>query len=483
MVSTSAAGAVSRYDAVVVGAGPNALSAAIVLAQAGLSVVVLEAKETVGGGCRTAELTLPGFAHDICSAVHPLGISSPFFRGLPLTKCGLAWIHPPTPLAHPLDDGTAVALEKSLDETCAGLGPDANSYRKLMRPLVASWEGLVEDILKPPGIPRHPVSFARFGLNALRSAGGLAQSRFRGERARALFAGMAAHGVLPLDRAPTAAFGLTLAAAGHACGWPLAERGSQAIADALATHFRSLGGEIWLERPVDSVDDLPEARAVLFDVTPRQLLSMAGSRLPDGYARKLGHFRYGPGVFKVDWALREPIPWKAVACARAATVHVGGTLQEIDAAEQTVWRGEHPDRPYVLLVQASLFDRTRAPGDQHTAWAYCHVPSGSTFDMTERIENQVERFAPGFRECILARSVMPPKKLEEHNPNNVGGDISGGLPDLRQTFMRPVPRFRPYSIPVQGWYLCSSSAPPGGGVHGMCGFHAANMALRNLSGR
>jgi phytoene dehydrogenase-like protein len=469
-----------RPDAVVVGSGPNGLAAAITLAGEGLSVQVLEAQATFGGGCRSLELTDPRFLHDLCAAVHPLGISSPFFRSLPFADLGLEWVQPEAPAAHPLDGGTAVMLERDVARTAAGLGEDGSSYARLMEPLACQWDELVEDMLNPPvGIPRHPFLYARFGLRALRSAQGLA-SRFQGTRARALVAGLAAHGALPLEQAPGAAFVLSLAVAGHAVGWPLAKGGTQSIANALAAHLRSLGGELATGRPVRTVADLPEARLVLFDVTPRQLLSIGNRTLPSAYQRRLRQFRYGPGAFKVDWALKEPIPWLARECARAATVHLGGTFEEIAAGERAVWRGRHPELPYVILVQPTLFDPKRAPRGAHIAWAYCHVPNGSEFDMTDRIENQVERFAPGFRESILARSIMPPAKVEEHNWNHIGGDISGGVQDLKQTFLRPVPGLRPYAIPVKGWYLCSSSTPPGGGVHGMCGYHAARMALQDL---
>jgi phytoene dehydrogenase-like protein len=466
--------------AVVVGSGPNGLAAAVVVAARGHRVLVLEGKETVGGGCRTAELTLPGFRHDVCSAVHPLGATSPLFRSLPLKEHGLTWVHPDVPLAHPLDDGSAVILGRSVDDTAVGLGRDRAAYRRLVAPLAEKWWQLAEDILAPLGVPRHPLVLARFGLAAVRSVRDLVVGHFQGERARALFAGMAAHGALALDRAGTAAFALTLVSAGHAVGWPIAKGGSQAIADALASHLTALGGEIRVGSPVSSSKDLPESRAVLFDVTPRQLLSIVGPALPAWYRSRLRGFRFGPGVFKLDWALGDPIPWKARECARAATVHLGGTFEEIFSSERTVSEGGHPDRPYVLVGQPTLFDPCRAPEGKHTAWAYCHVPHGSRFDMTDRIEDQVDRFAPGFRDCILARSALSPTRLEEHNPNLVGGDISGGVSDLRQIFFRPRLWSRAYEIPGRGWYLCSSSTPPGGGVHGMCGFHAARLALRGL---
>ena len=469
----------STYDAIVVGSGPNGLAAAITLAQAGCSVLVLEAKETAGGGMRSTELTLPGFIHDVCSAIHPLGVGSPFFRSLPLAEYGLEWIYPPAPLAHPLDDGTAAVLEQSIEATGATLGPDAAAYRKLMAPFVADWAKLADELLGPfPFPPRHPLALARFGLSAIRSARGLAESRIKGEHARALFAGLAGHAIMPLEQPPTAAFGLILGILGHALGWPLPRSGSQRIADALAAYLCSLGGEILTSRPVESVDKLPPSRLVMFDVTPRQLLRLAGHRLPSGYRRQLERYRYGPGVFKVDWALDGPIPWRAAACTRAGTIHVGGTLAEVAASERAMWQGPPAEKPFVLVVQQSLFDLTRAPAGKHTAWAYCHVPANSTFDMTARIEAQIERFAPGFRDRILARSVMPPAQMEQYNANYIGGDINGGVQDFLQLFTRPTLRLVPYSTPVKGFYLCSSSTPPGGGVHGMCGYHAARAALR-----
>jgi phytoene dehydrogenase-like protein len=467
-------------DAIVVGSGPNGLAAAIALAQAGRAVLVLEAAETVGGGTRTAELTLPGFRHDVCSAIHPLGLGSPFFRTLPLEEHGLEWIQPPAAVAHPFDDGTALLLERSVEATGELLEPDAAAYTRLMSPLARHADVLLNELLGPFRLPHHPLVLGRFGLAAILPAARLARRRFKGERARALFAGLAAHSMLPLSRSPSAAFGLMLGLLGHHIGWPLPRRGSQAIADALASYFRSLGGEIECGRPVESLRELPRARAVLLDVAPRQLLRIAGDSLPGRYRRRLERYRYGPGVFKLDLALDGPIPWRAGDCTRAATVHLGCTLEEIAAAEAAVWRGEHAERPYVLLAQQSLFDSTRAPGGKHTVWAYCHVPNGSTVDMTERIEAQIERFAPGFRDRILARSAMGPSALERYNPNYVGGDINAGVQDLRQHFIRPVARRVPYSTPVKGLYLCSSSTPPGGGVHGMCGYWAARAALRQV---
>jgi phytoene dehydrogenase-like protein len=468
------------YDAVIVGAGPNGLAAAITLARGGKSVLVLEAKETIGGGTRSAELTLPGFVHDICSALHPLGVASPFFRDLPLAQYGLDWIFPSASLAHPLDDGTAVLVEGTAEETAANLGRDAAAYRRLMGPLVANWQKLLDGVLGPLRFPAHPFLMARFGLFALLPLTTLTRIFFRGARARAVFAGMAAHGMVPLSRPATAAFGLILGLVAHAVGWPMARGGSQCIADAMGAHLRSLGGEILTGHLVRSLADLPDAQVALFDIAPRQLMEIAGELLPAGYCRALSRFRYGPGVFKVDYALDGPVPWRAEECLRAGTVHLGGTLEEIAAAEAAIWRGKHPDRPFVLLAQQSLFDPTRAPEAKHTVWGYCHVPHGSKEDMTARIEAQIERFAPGFRDRILDRKTWTAVEMEVYNPNYVGGDINAGVQDLRQIFTRPVPRLSPYTTPVRSLYLCSSSTPPGGGVHGMCGYYAAKTVLRRL---
>ncbi|MGE0822117.1 MAG: phytoene desaturase family protein [Candidatus Binatia bacterium] len=465
------------WDAVVVGSGPNGLAGAIVLAQAGLKTVVFEAQETAGGGARSAALTLPGFVHDLCSAVHPLAVSSPFFSTLPLAKHGLEWIHPSAPLAHPFDDGTAAILERSVKTTGKGLGRDAIAYQKLIAPLLTTWEHLKPMVLGPLRWPRYPITLARFGWLALRSARRLAESRFAGESARALFAGMAAHSMLPLDRVPSAAFGLILAVTGHGVGWPLPRGGAQKITDALISYLRTLGGEVRTGVSVESLEMLPPTRIVLCDVTPRQLLQIAGHRFPLAYRQTLARYRYGVAAHKIDWALSAPIPWSARGCARAGTVHLGGTLEEIASAELAPWQEKTASAPFVLLAQPTMFDVTRAPPGHHTAWAYCHVPNGSTVDMVERIEGQIERFAPGFRTRILARSVFPPRALEQHNANLVGGDINGGVQDLRQLFARPT--LRTYRTPTPGLYLCSASTPPGGGVHGMCGYFAAHTALRD----
>jgi phytoene dehydrogenase-like protein len=468
----------SGCDAIVIGSGPNGLAAAIRLAQAGLSVCVIEREKTIGGGTRSEALTLPGFVHDVCSAVHPLALASPFFRGLSLADHGLEWIYPPSAVAHPFDDGTAICIEASVERTAQCLANDERAYRELMGPLVARWQRIDREILGPVGIPRFPLALARFGLIALDSATHLVRVRFREARAAALFAGLAAHSMLPLDKSPAAAFGLVLGIAAHAVGWPIPKGGSRSIAEALSSLLRSLGGKIITGCNVASLKELPAVDLTLCDLTPRQLLQIAGPCLPPFYQRQLARYRYGMGAYKVDWALDGPIPWKAAECATAATVHLGASFEEIAACERAAWKGAHADKPFVLVVQPSLFDDSRAPVGKHTAWAYCHVPHGSQFSMLERIEGQIERFAPGFRERILARSVLPPLELERRNPNLVGGDINGGIQDLRQLFFRPTCSH--YQTPLKGLYLCSSSTPPGGGVHGMCGYFAAQAALRSL---
>ncbi|HET7705082.1 MAG TPA: NAD(P)/FAD-dependent oxidoreductase [Thermoanaerobaculia bacterium] len=467
-----------RYDAVVVGAGPNGYAAAIVLAKTGLSVLILEANDTVGGGARTESLTLEGFRHDVCSAIHPMSLVSPFLRALPLDQHGLEWAWSPAAISHPLDDGTAAKLVESLDETVEGLGEDGPAYRRLMAPFVRRSRDLFDEILRPIRIlPKHPITMARFGLAGLQSAASIVR-RFRSAKARALFGGCAAHSFLPLDEFGSASFGMALALAGHAVGWPAAKGGSIEIIRAMDAYFRSLGGEVATGRRVTSMRDVPEARAVIFDVTPRQLADIAADDLPARYAKRLRAFRYGPGVFKVDWALDGPIPWTAEACHRAATVHVGGTFEEIAAHESATWKGIASDRPFVLVAQQSMFDSTRAPAGKHTGWAYCHVPHGSKEDMTAAIERQIERFAPGFSKLILARHTMNSAQYEKHDANFIGGDIAGGANHLTQFLTRPFPTLHPYATPNERIYICSSSTPPGGGVHGMCGYWAAQSALR-----
>jgi phytoene dehydrogenase-like protein len=472
---------VPDYDAVVVGSGPNGMAAAVAVAREGWKVLVVEAEPTLGGGSRTEELTLPGFLHDTCSAVHPMGVASPFFKQLPLADHGLDWVHPDVLAAHPLDDGSAGALEHALDATADALGDDARAYKRLIGPVASRW-GLIEGALMAPLLrpPRHPIAMARFGMRALWPASRLARRRFHTAQARALFGGIAAHSMLPLDQPITASFGVLMLALGHASGWPVARGGSQTIIDALASYLRSLGGETVTGRRVTALDQLPSARAVFLDTTPRHVLQLAGDRLPSRYRRRLEQFRLAPGSFKVDWALDGPVPWKADECRQAGTVHVGGTLADVMASENEVAAGGHPERPFVLVGQQSVADPTRAPEGKHTLWAYCHVPNGSTVDMTSAIENQIERFAPGFRDRILARSVRPPAELERHNANYIGGDIVGGSVAGLQFAARPVLSPDPY--PVRGLdnvYLCSASTPPGGGVHGMCGYWAAQSALRH----
>lgn len=466
-------------DAVVVGSGPNGLTAAITLAEAGRSVTVLEAGDTPGGGSRSAELTRPGYVHDICSTVHALALASPAIRAMPLAAHGLELVQPELPLAHPLDDGTAALLHRSVHETGAGLGgPDERAYARLLGPLVHDADALVHELLGPLRPPRHPVAMARFGLVALQSAERLARRRFAGDHGQALLGGVAAHSMLRLDQVPSGAVGLVLMMAAHAVGWPFARGGSQRVVDAMTSYLRSLGGEVVCGTRVESLDELDGARAVLLDVTPRQLLAMGGHRLPGRYRRGLGRFRYGPGVFKIDWALDGPIPWRAEGVRRAGTVHLGGRLEELARSEADVTSGLVPDRPYVLLTQPTVCDPSRAPAGKHVGWAYCHVPSGCPEDMTERIEAQVERFAPGFRDLVLARSTVSAPQMEAYNANYVGGDINAGVQDLWQQFARPVARPVPYTTPDPRLFLCSSSTPPGGGVHGMSGYHAARAALR-----
>jgi phytoene dehydrogenase-like protein len=469
-----------EHDAVVVGAGPNGLAAAIALAKAGLDTVVLECGDTPGGGARTLPLTLPGFAHDVCSSVHPLGVASPFFRQLGLERFGLEWVHSEAPLVHLLREGHAVTLERSLAATASQLGEDGPAYVRLFEQLVAECDGVLHDVLGPLRIPDSPMRLARFGLRALQSSQGLTKRWFKTEAARALFAGMAAHAMLPLDAPATASFGLVLGMVGHAVGWPLAKGGSAAITHALVRSLEEHGGRVLVGRRVANKAELPRARVYLFNVTPKQLVDILGDVIPWSYRRRLSRYRYGVGVFKVDWALSGPIPWSDGRCTRAATVHLSGTADEVAAAERAVHDSTSPERPFVLLVQPTIADASRAPSGQHVAWAYCHVPAGANADWTAAVEAHVELHAPGFKKCVLARATKNPRQMEEYNPNYVGGDINGGVADLSQLFFRPVVSSDPYATAIPNVFLCSSATPPGGGVHGMCGYHAARSVLKNV---
>lgn len=470
--------ATTEYDAIVVGAGPNGLAAAITLQQKGLQVLLIEGKEILGGGLRTMELTLPGFKHDVCSAIHPMAAGSPFFNSLPLQDFGLQFVEPPVAAAHPFDDGTAAVLKRSLEETAASLGVDQRTYYDLIHPVVKNWNHLRGDILGPLRLPAHPVLMARFGWKALRSASAIA-GKFKTEKAKGLWAGMAAHSIQPLSNISSAAIGFILLATGHLYNWPIPLGGSQSIADALVAYFCSLGGQIEKGWYVRSLEQLPSSKAVLLDVTPRQLLEIAGHKLSSFYKWQLNRYRYGMGVFKIDWALDAPAPFIAEACRQAGTVHLGSTFREIAWSESKTANGGYSEKPYVLFAQQSVFDKSRAPEGKQAAWAYCHVPNGSREDMTEAIENQVERYAPGFRDRILARHTLNAAQMEAYNPNYIGGDINGGVIDIGQLFTRPALRWSPYRTSAKGIYICSSSTPPGGGVHGMCGYHAAMRALKD----
>ena len=470
------------FDAVVIGSGPNGLAAAITLQQKGLSVLLLERHHKIGGGLRTEELTLPGYHHDVCSAIHPMAAASPFFQALPLEQHGLEWIHPVHCAAHPFDHGDAAILDKSMDLTAGLLGDDAPAYRKLVDPVSRNFSSLVKDILGPLGIQNHGLgNFISFGLKAIQSAKSIS-ARFKSEKARGLWAGMAAHSLQPLDNLASASIGLVLTAAAHHQGWPIPKGGSQNIAAALASHFKELGGKVETNVDVKSFAQLPSAKVYLFDITPKQLLEIAGHKFSSVYEWQLRRYRYGMGVFKIDWALDDVVPFRAEECRKAGTVHIGNTFGEIQLSEELAWKGKHAEKPFVLLAQQSVFDASRAPTGKHTGWAYCHVPNGSTEDMTQRIEKQVERFAPGFRERILARHVFDTRKLEEYNPNYIGGDINAGAIDVTQLFTRPALRMSPYRTSARGIYICSASTPPGGGVHGMCGYYAAHRALRDEFG-
>lgn len=467
------------FDAIIIGAGPNGLAAAITLQAAGLSVLLLEGKDTIGGGLRSEALTLPGFVHDVCSAIHPMAANSPFLKKLPLHAHGLEFIYPPLSAAHPFDGGTAAILAPSLSETAKLLGVDQQAYMDLIQPVVRNWPDMANDVLGPLSLPRHPLYLAKFGIKAITPATFLVR-QFKTKEARGLWAGMAAHAIQPLSNVATSAIGLVLMAAGHLQGWPIPKGGSSAIAQAMAAYFVSLGGKIETSCYVTSLKQLPSSHAVLLDVTPKQLLEIAGHKFSALYKKQLERYRYGMGVFKIDWALDGPVPFTAPACSRAATVHVGNTFEEIAESEKQTWKGRHPEKPFVLLAQQSQFDGSRAPAGKHTAWAYCHVPNGSTVDMTGAIEKQVERFAPGFRDRIISRHVMNTARMEVHNPNYIGGDINGGVIDIMQLFTRPALRLSPYRTSAKGIYICSSSTPPGAGVHGMCGYHAASRALKDI---
>ncbi|MHA4896817.1 phytoene desaturase family protein [Pedobacter sp. PWIIR3] len=469
----------TEFDAIIVGSGPNGLAAAITLQQQGLSVLLIEGKEVIGGGLTSAEFTLPGFVHDVCSAIHPLAIGSPFFNTLPLEQHGLTYLFPDRAAAHPFDDGTAAILTKSIQETASSLGKDEKTYLEIFEKLAADWPEIASDVLGPLTFPQHPIAMASFGLKALTSASHFAK-RFKTKQAKGLWAGMAAHAIQPLSNLSTSAIGLVLITAAHLKGWPIPQGGSKEIANALASYFLSLGGKIETGHYVKSLEELPSAKTVLFDVTPKQLLKIAGHKFSSIYKWQLEKYRYGMGVFKVDWALDGQIPFTAKEAQRAGTVHLGNTFEEIAESEKQIWNNQHSEKPFVLLAQQSIFDSSRAPEGKHTAWAYCHVPNGSVKDMTDIIESQVERFAPGFRDLILAKHTMNTAEVEQYNPNYIGGDINGGVIDLGQLFTRPALRSSPYRTSVKGLYICSSSTPPGGGVHGMCGYHAAKRALKDI---
>ncbi|MEL6865582.1 MAG: NAD(P)/FAD-dependent oxidoreductase [Bacteroidota bacterium] len=467
-------------DVLIIGSGPNGLSAGIFLAQKGLKVRILEAAATVGGGTRTAELTLPGFHHDVCSAVHPMGVLSPFFQTLDLATHGLEWVYPKASVAHPLDGEEAVILSTSMEETAALLGKDAKTYQRLIQPLAEHIDWLMEDSLKPLGIPQHPLFLANFGWKAALPARTFSQIFFKEKRAKALFAGCAGHSILPLDKWFTAALGLVFLACGHAVNWPVAKGGSQSISNALLKYFQALGGDIQYETTIKHFSELPPAKAYVFDTDPWQVAHIAAAELPNSYLKRLRKYHFGMGSFKIDYALSEPIPWKDKRCLEAALVHLGGRFEEIAAYEKATWNGQYHDKPYVLLAQQSQFDDTRSPKGQHTCWAYCHVPFGSTRDRSAVIENQIERFAPGFKDTILKKSSINARAFHRYNLNYVGGAIAGGSTDITQLFTRPVARLDPYSTPHPKIFLCSASTPPGGGVHGMNGYWAARSVWRRL---
>jgi phytoene dehydrogenase-like protein len=468
-----------EFDAAVVGSGPNGLAAATLLAQHGLKVIVLEGANSFGGAVRSEALTLPGFIHDIGAAILPTSLASPFFSSLQLSRFGLQWITPPAALAHPFDDGTAAMLKHSITETALTLAEDSASYIRLIGPLASRWSELTHVLMGTMRLPQHPLVMMAFGWQALQSAGNVVSKHFSGNRASGFFAGMAAHSVVPLETVPSAAYGLVMLLAGHGVGWPVPAGGAGSITSSLIAHLETLGGKLISGYRVNTAADLPDAEAIFYDTSPRQLIGIYGDKLPGSYRKALGAYSYGPGVFKIDWALSGPVPWKAKDCSGAATVHLGGTFSEIAASESAPWHGRTAEKPFVILVQPSLFDPSRAPSGKHTAWAYCHVPNGCAYDMTAQIEKQVDRFAPGFMDLIIARHISTPATLESVNPNLVGGDIVGGAQTFGQMICRPVCRLVPYSVPIKGVFLCSASTPPGAGVHGMCGFHAASAYLKS----
>ncbi len=470
------------YDAVIVGAGPNGLAAAIALGRQFDAVLLMEAAKTIGGGVRSAALTLPGFIHDVCSTVQPLSLASPFFRKLDLPQYGLEWIQPEIPLAHPFEDGSALFLHRSLEITAGAMGADGKAYKRLLQPFVDHEQKLFADILKPFHFPQSPFLMAGFAFHALRSLKDLVEGHFRSDRTRALLAGLAAHAMIPLEQTATAAFGIVLATLAHTVGWPIIRGGSQKLADALADCFSNGGGEIVTDRRIASMADLPKAASYFFDVTPLQLLQIEGLGLSDTYRKRVSRFRYGPGVYKMDWALKAPIPWAADICRKAVTIHLGGSFEEIAASIRDVSAGKVSPAPYIVLAQQTIFDPSRAPSGKHTAWAYCHVPHGSTADVSELIESRIERYAPGFREDILARHTLTAAAMEQYNANYVGGDINGGIQDLGQLYTRPIVSLHPYRTSKKNIYLCSSSTPPGGGVHGLCGYYAVQDLCRRLQG-
>ncbi|HSR17203.1 MAG TPA: NAD(P)/FAD-dependent oxidoreductase [Ignavibacteriaceae bacterium] len=473
----------SFYDVAVVGSGPNGFAASIKMAQAGYRVKMFEDKNTVGGGMRSAQLTsLPGFIHDICSAIHPLGAGSPFFESLPLHQYGLEWKFPPIAAAHPFDNGHAAVLTNSIYESAESLGVDKNNYINIIKPLVDNWDFIKNDILGPLKIPSNPVKLGKFGFYAVKPAEKFINNYFSHEYAKSFFAGMAGHSIMSLDKLITSAIGLVLIILGHRIGWPVSKGGSQKIADALALYFQSLGGSIETNHKINSLNELRDFNIILFDITPKQLLKIMGDKFPACYKKQLEKYTYGPGIFKVDWALNASVPFKNKECTQAGTIHIGGDYKEIIQSEYEISNGIHPEKPFIIFTQQSLFDDTRSP-EGHTAWAYCHVPNNSTIDMTERIENQIERFAPGFKDLIINKHIMFPADYERYNSNYIGGDINGGMLNWRQLFTRPAIRLNPYSTPVRGAYICSSSTPPGGGVHGMCGYHAALKALKYLNNK